>query len=91
MAYSWGVAQKTLKDRVSQSGVGVHSGKPVRLSICPADPNTGIVFVRTGIPGCVPYLGRSAFFRVAISRTGDPCPGLEPQYVQAAGTVSRFG
>jgi UDP-3-O-[3-hydroxymyristoyl] N-acetylglucosamine deacetylase len=44
-------AQKTLRDRVTISGIGVHSGKPVSMSLCPADPDTGIVFVRTNLPG----------------------------------------
>jgi UDP-3-O-[3-hydroxymyristoyl] N-acetylglucosamine deacetylase len=29
-------------------GRGVHSGAPAKVSIAPAEPNTGIVFVRTG-------------------------------------------
>ena len=38
--------QTTLKSRVSLSGVGVHSGKPVSIHFHPADPDTGIVFTR---------------------------------------------
>lgn len=33
------------------SGIGVHSGLPATLTILPADPNTGIVFVRIGRDG----------------------------------------
>lgn len=33
------------------SGVGVHSGLPVTLTLHPADANTGIRFLRTGLPG----------------------------------------
>lgn len=40
--------QTTLKSRVSLSGVGVHSGKPVSVHFIPADPDTGIVFSATG-------------------------------------------
>lgn len=36
--------QTTLKTRVSLSGVGVHSGKPVSIHFSPADPDTGITF-----------------------------------------------
>ncbi|SEQ40107.1 UDP-3-O-[3-hydroxymyristoyl] N-acetylglucosamine deacetylase [Faunimonas pinastri] len=39
--------QKTLKSRIELSGIGVHSGKPVSMTLSPADANTGIVFVRT--------------------------------------------
>ena len=44
-------AQQTLKGRVSLSGVGVHSGNPVSMTLCPADPNAGISFLRTNVPG----------------------------------------
>lgn len=36
--------QTTLKTRVSLTGIGVHSGKPVTFHFCPADADTGIVF-----------------------------------------------
>ncbi|MBX9462050.1 MAG: UDP-3-O-acyl-N-acetylglucosamine deacetylase [Aquamicrobium sp.] len=38
--------QTTLNSRVSLSGTGVHSGKPVSIHFSPADPDTGIVFTR---------------------------------------------
>lgn len=41
--------QQTLADRITLSGIGVHSGAPASLTLYPADPNTGIVFVRTGL------------------------------------------
>ena len=43
--------QTTLKRRLSLSGVGVHSGKPVSIHFSPADPDTGIVFTRTDLDG----------------------------------------
>jgi UDP-3-O-[3-hydroxymyristoyl] N-acetylglucosamine deacetylase len=43
--------QTTLRDQTSVSGIGVHSGLPVTLILHPADPDTGIVFMRTGIEG----------------------------------------
>lgn len=39
------VFQQTLKNIISCSGVGLHSGAPVTMTLHPADPNTGIVFV----------------------------------------------
>ncbi|HET9538768.1 MAG TPA: UDP-3-O-acyl-N-acetylglucosamine deacetylase [Mesorhizobium sp.] len=36
--------QTTIKSRVTLSGIGVHSGKPVTIHFSPADPDTGIVF-----------------------------------------------
>jgi UDP-3-O-[3-hydroxymyristoyl] N-acetylglucosamine deacetylase len=38
--------QTTLRHQVSVSGIGVHSGLPVTLTMHPADANTGIVFAR---------------------------------------------
>jgi UDP-3-O-[3-hydroxymyristoyl] N-acetylglucosamine deacetylase len=43
--------QTTLGDDATISGIGVHSGLPVTLTMHPADPSTGIVFLRTGIEG----------------------------------------
>ena len=43
--------QKTLRDRVTVSGVGVHSAAPAQLVLHPADVDSGIVFLRTGLPG----------------------------------------
>lgn len=43
--------QKTLKEEVSLSGIGLHTGKEVILTIKPAKENTGFVFVRTDLEG----------------------------------------
>ncbi len=44
--------QTTLRDTASVTGIGVHSGLPVTLTIHPADAGSGISFLRTGIDGC---------------------------------------
>jgi UDP-3-O-[3-hydroxymyristoyl] N-acetylglucosamine deacetylase len=41
-----GAKQTTLRDQVALSGIGVHSGEPVRLTLLPGDDDTGIVFQR---------------------------------------------
>ncbi|RTL51626.1 MAG: UDP-3-O-acyl-N-acetylglucosamine deacetylase [Bradyrhizobiaceae bacterium] len=43
--------QTTLRSSVTLTGVGVHSGAPVHLTLCPAKINDGYVFVRTGLEG----------------------------------------
>ncbi len=44
--------QQTLANPVSCTGVGLHTGKPVTLTIRPAPPDTGVVFVnRNGHAG----------------------------------------
>ncbi len=41
--------QNTLKSKILFSGVGVHNGRAVTLSVEPADIDTGIIFERTDI------------------------------------------
>ena len=43
------LTQKTLKNKISFSGIGIHSGNKVKLTINPASPNTGIVFRRVDL------------------------------------------
>src|SRR5262245_15723029 len=43
--------QTTLRDQTALSGVGVHSGQPVTVTLQPADAGSGITFVRTGLRG----------------------------------------
>ena len=42
--------QRTLKDKVTCAGVGLHSGKKVNLIMKPADEDSGIIFFRTDLP-----------------------------------------
>ena len=46
MAKRQGTAQTTLRDSIVVSGIGVHSGRPVSMTLHPADADTGIVFQR---------------------------------------------
>ena len=41
--------QKTINDIIALKGVGLHNGLEVKLTIKPAEPNTGIVFKRIDI------------------------------------------
>ena len=43
--------QITLAEETSYTGVGLHSGQEVHMVLKPASVDTGIVFVRTDIPG----------------------------------------
>ncbi len=40
------LAQRTIRNKTSASGVGLHTGKKATLTLHPADPNTGIIFRR---------------------------------------------
>ena len=43
------LSQKTVKDNITFSGVGLHSGKFVKLVIKPSSSNTGIIFKRVDL------------------------------------------
>src|ERR1700704_7184082 len=44
--------QTTLRSQATVTGVGVHSGLPVNLTLGPAPVDAGLIFVRTGLDGC---------------------------------------
>ena len=48
-----GAKQTTLREQVAVSGIGVHSGSRVTLTLNPADDDTGIVFQRVSRDGAV--------------------------------------
>src|SRR3954471_21292438 len=43
--------QTTLRSQATVTGVGVHSGEPVSLTLGPAPVDAGYIFVRTGLDG----------------------------------------
>lgn len=57
--------QTTIRSRVDLTGIGVHGGKPVSVSLHPANADTGILFLRTGLPD-----GRSERIRADWSSVG---------------------
>ena len=42
--------QRTLKNRISCTGIGLHSGNKIKLTLRPAPANSGITFYRTDLP-----------------------------------------
>ncbi len=44
------VGQRTLKNSIRATGVGLHTGKKVLMTLRPAAADTGIVFVRSDLP-----------------------------------------
>ena len=53
------VNQRTLKNTIRATGVGLHTGEKVYLSLRPAPPNTGIVFMRTDGDSPIPVLANA--------------------------------
>ena len=44
------IHQRTLKNLIRATGVGLHTGEKVYLTLRPAPPDTGIVFRRIDLP-----------------------------------------
>ena len=65
--------QKTLAKAVSVSGVGLHTGAEVNLTLKPAPENTGYIFVRTDldnfeIPASVEYISHCSYATTLMRR-----------------------
>jgi UDP-3-O-[3-hydroxymyristoyl] N-acetylglucosamine deacetylase len=55
------VKQRTLKSVVRTTGIGVHTGQKVYLTLRPAPVDTGIVFIRSDLDPAVEIPAKSAF------------------------------
>ena len=53
------VGQRTLKNSIRATGVGLHSGKKVLMTLRPAEPDAGIVFRRTDLASVVDILAHA--------------------------------
>src|SRR5678815_3577192 len=51
--------QRTLKSKIKTTGVGLHTGARVELTLRPAHPETGIVFHRIDLPGSAAIPGEA--------------------------------
>lgn len=71
--------QRTLKSLVRATGIGLHSGDKVELTLRPAQPNTGIVFRRLDLEQ--PAEVRADAYRVGDTRL---CSTLEQGSVKVA-------
>jgi len=52
------IRQRTLKNMIQTTGIGLHTGEKVRLALRPAAPETGIVFRRVDLPQPVEIAAR---------------------------------
>lgn len=60
------IKQKTISRNIEISGIGLHTGVDVNLTLKPAPPNTGYIFVRTDldnfeIPASVEYISHCSY------------------------------
>ena len=47
------IKQRTLKNAIRATGIGLHSGEKVYLTLRPAPVDTGIIFIRTDLEPAV--------------------------------------
>ena len=52
--------QRTLRNAISATGVGLHSGQKVTMKLRPAPVNTGIVFSRVDLLDIPAFLRKQA-------------------------------
>lgn len=69
------IQQRTLKNVIRATGVGLHTGEKVYLTLRPAAPNTGVVFRRVDLPQPVdlkadPYLVGDTRLSSCLERDG---------------------
>ena len=74
-------AQRTLADRVTIEGRGVHSNAPVTLTLHPADPNSGIIFLRTNLAGSRDVEIRASWEKVSATALCTVLGDLNGAYV----------
>src|SRR5438876_7572568 len=78
--------QRTIRKVVTLEGIGLHSGKPARVTISPAPPDTGIVF-RSGddvIPAA-PESVVDSHYATTIGKNGTRIRTVEHLMAAAAG------
>ncbi|CUX96464.1 UDP-3-O-acyl-N-acetylglucosamine deacetylase [Candidatus Doolittlea endobia] len=60
------IKQRTLKRIVQAAGVGLHTGKKVILTLCPAPANTGVVYRRTDLNPPIDFLADAKSVRDTV-------------------------
>ena len=74
--------QGTLKTSAECVGIGLHSGKTIKFDAHPAEPGSGICFIRTDLPNSAPVKVTSEFisdtnFATTISNNGTSVGTIE--------------
>ena len=77
--------QRTLKSVIRATGVGLHTGEKVALTLRPAAPDTGIVFRRIDLPTPVDIVADA--FKVTDTRL---CSSLEAGGAKVAKRLSAL-
>ncbi len=85
------LSQRTIRNKITATGVGLHSGKKVTLTFHPADVNTGIIFRRIDgekvieIPALAKYVGDTTL-STSLEKDGYKISTIEHLLSAIAGT-----
>ena len=85
------LTQRTIRNKITATGVGLHSGKKVTLTFHPADVDTGIIFRRIDgdkvieIPALAKYVGDTTL-STSLERDGYKISTIEHLLSAIAGT-----
>ena len=79
--------QITINKQIKLSGIGLHSGKPVHLSIIPASENTGIIFKRVDIADSQQNIIKADYNNVSDTKL---CTLLSNSYGVSVGTIEHL-
>lgn len=74
--------QRTLKNVIRATGVGLHSGEKVYMTLRPAPVDTGIVFRRVDLDPVVEVLASASLVTETTLCTGLTCEGAKVQTVE---------
>jgi UDP-3-O-[3-hydroxymyristoyl] N-acetylglucosamine deacetylase len=76
------IYQRTLKHSVNATGIGMHSGKKVMLTMKPAPVDTGIVFRRTDLSPSVEIPAKASLVGDTVLSTTVECNGVKVSTVE---------
>ncbi|TBV69949.1 UDP-3-O-acyl-N-acetylglucosamine deacetylase [Pseudoxanthomonas winnipegensis] len=76
------IPQRTLKNVIRATGVGLHSGNKVFMTLRPAAPNTGVVFRRVDLDPVVEIPGDASLVTETTLCTGLSCGPAKVQTVE---------
>ncbi len=85
------LSQRTIRNKITASGVGLHSGKRVNLTFHPAEPNTGVVFrmidgdKKTEMPAILAHVGDTTL-STSLEKDGYKISTIEHLLSALAGT-----
>ena len=74
--------QKTIARSVSLQGVGIHTGVEATVCLKPAEPDRGIVFVRTDLPGSPKIPARVEYYVRKLRRSAVQKGDAEVQTIE---------